>query len=267
MDVYLSEKQRNRARLRFRIKLYFYAALSMGVIVGVFYTIMFSPLFRVREIVVRGNKILSADQITSALESSVTAGSYIKHFLGATNYLVWSKTAPAELFTMLPALSSASITGDYLKKRIIVDVSERQRFGIMCAAEESARKCLWFDRDGTMFETAPAAEGSTVMTINDYSGFNAAVGARILNDPRQIEAASSIFNILQMLGIRIKEMKIMRRELRELIVPTYEGAELRFGLNTDPQQFSEALRKLKNDPGLDKLQYIDMRVENRVYYK
>lgn len=263
MRVYLPEKERKRAKLRLRLKIAVFTLIAGLMAAGTGYVVFYSSLFRLHEVVVTGNRFTDEARILSTVQSSIIGNSFVKRLLGHTNYLVWPEEAPSIFFTFLPAISEAKITRDYFEKKITITVKERERFGVWCRANE----CFWFDRDGVIFDNAPSAQSSLLPTIHDYSKTDIPLGSRVFSDSKHIENILAAFEIVNAIGIGIEELNLSRPELREFYVKTYDGAELRFSLDLDPRPFASALYKLKVDPGLKKLEYIDMRVENRIYYK
>ena len=251
-NVYLPDRERRQARFRRKFKFYL-SLLAFGfLLIGVSYVVFVSSLFRVNEIVITGNKFIEESAVRNVLTASISGN--------LDNYIFWPNKLPQEFFTFLPAISEAEIKKDYLHKKITVALKERERFGIWCLSEnERLRDCAWFDRNGVIFERAPAVQSSLILTVlgNKELPQNAAYIANI----------SAAFEITRSLGISIKEVSLSKPEFREFYIKTHDGPELRFSLGIEPNQFSAGLEKLKNSPGFKKLRYIDMRVENKIYYK
>jgi len=53
----------------------------------------------------------------------------------------------------------------------------------------------------------------------------------------------------------------------EIEVSTVGGPELKFSTIINPSYLKEPLQKIRNTVGFKNIQYIDMRVENKIYYK
>ena len=77
-----------------------------------------------------------------------------------------------------------------------------------------------------------------------------------------------IFEVLEKSDLKIKSLRLERLELQEIIAdsPGNSLPKIYFSLRIDPGFTLAAIESIKN-LGLEKVEYIDLRVENRVYYK
>ena len=73
-----------------------------------------------------------------------------------------------------------------------------------------------------------------------------------------------IFEILEKSGLKIKSLKLEDIALQEII--TDSSPKIYFSLRIEPNFALAALQSLENI-GFEKMEYIDLRVENRAYYK
>ncbi|KKU14692.1 hypothetical protein A3A20_00920 [Candidatus Wolfebacteria bacterium RIFCSPLOWO2_01_FULL_45_19] len=271
MKVYLPEKEKKWARFWFKLK-FFIWVLAVGFsVIGLAYVVFVSNFFRVNDIVITGSRFVDDASVKEALMLSVLSNSLIKNALGAQNYLFWPKEVPVEFFALLPSVSEASISKDYFEKTITIALKEREKFGIWCLE----RNCFWFDRGGVIFENAPAAQSNLILTVIGYPEPSIVseelqifpLGSKVFSDASHTANIFSAFEILNSLGIGVRELSLSRPELREFYAETYNGAELRFSLDLDPRRFAAGLEKLNIKPGLRNLEYVDMRVENKIFYK
>ena len=78
----------------------------------------------------------------------------------------------------------------------------------------------------------------------------------------------SIFTALQSsLASNVQEVRLNDLSLEEVDVTTYNGPELLFSLRFPAAGVSDAVNAIERMTSLAKLQYIDFRVQNKVYYK
>jgi hypothetical protein len=232
-----------------------------------------TPIFRVDSVRVEGLTYIPNDQVSTLLKANVTGRSWIKNFLGFNNMLVWPTRISSSDLRSIPEASSVTIQKSYSRHLILVSVQERKRGGIWCfkgasapsSTESNGSNCFWFDEQG-MISRAPATEGSLVLSINDYSRSGVAQGEAAL-PASFLSNLFSIFNALNKIDVVPKEIRLNDLALEEVQVPTYTGPNLSFSLRFSANNTPAAFKELALKTDVTKLQYIDFRIENRIYYK
>ena len=288
-DVY---KKENRRRRRVILGLIF--LIVYGVFLGGAWLVIRSPLFQIQKIEISGNKTISNDDILAFVSRRMSHGSFWKQLLGAENILVWPENFSSDDLRIIPELKSLSVKKDYGKRSIGISVEERQPFAVWCFMKpqmnadetlinadtsngnisenprgnlrESASDCWWLDDNGVLFARALQVEGNLITVVNDYSQKNLGLGSDILPS----EFISNIFSVFKVISggdFSVKEIRLNNINLQEVEVDTYSGPKLYFSLRFPADNALAVIQSLKNQPGLDKLQYIDFRLENRAYYK
>jgi hypothetical protein len=123
--------------------------------------------------------------------------------------------------------------------------------------------CLWFDKNGIIFEEAPLVEGNLINNVDDFSGRSFKLGESVLGE-KFFSNLLKIFDVLEKSDLGIKSLRLERIELQE--IHTESSPRIYFSLRFDPYFGLSAIQSLKN-LGLNRVAYIDLRVENRAYYK
>lgn len=288
-DVYKKENRRRR-----RVIFCIIALAVYGAFLGSAWLIIRSPLFQVQSVEIKGNKTVPSESIRALINRKISAGSFWKKTLGVQNMFAWPEYFSSDDLRIIPELKSISIEKNYRKRTASITVEERQPFGVWCLSEpqinadntpisadmnnsgisenprsnprESASSCWWFDNEGTLFARALNVEGNLIAVVNDYSQKNLGAGSNIL--PSEfIPNMFSIFQVLSKSDFSVKEIRLDDINLQEVEVDTYEGLKLYFSLRFPADNALAVIQSLKNQPGLNKLQYIDFRIENRAYYK
>ncbi len=77
----------------------------------------------------------------------------------------------------------------------------------------------------------------------------------------------SILNVVSKAELNVKKININRLEFMEAEVELYNGPKILFSLRRGADNYLEVLRSLAQKRGFSNLGYIDLRVENRVYYQ
>lgn len=111
------------------------------------------------------------------------------------------------------------------------------------------------------------AEGQLINKVNDFSGRLLKLGEPIL-DKKFANNIFKIFEILEKSDLKIKSLKLEDIALQEIIADSGTSLlpKIYFSLRFNSEFALTAIESLKKN-GLEKIEYIDFRVENRAYYK
>ena len=173
--------------------------------------------------------------------------------------MVWPRGGVALTGTVL---ESAAVEKDWLTRSVVIKIQERERLGIWCVEGEN---CYWLDNNGIVFEEAPATEGSLILKVYDLQKADLRLGFSVIED-RFINNLNSILKNLDQLNAAIRKITFDRK-LQEVKVETYGGPDILFSIRFDPVPSIEAFQKLSETLDPRKIDYVDLRVSNRVYYK
>lgn len=247
---------------------------------GLIYILVYSPIFRVDQFTFQGNKRLSNEAVMAIIRPLIFQGR-IANFLGWNNFLSWPNGGVDVSGT---AFLEAMVYKDWLTRSITIAVQERERFGIWCVnpslledrpsskprASQSSKSeggeiCYWIDEEGVMFEEAPLTEGTLILKVRDIKNPRLAIGFQVLED-RFINNLIAILKNLKDFNFAVENL-ILDRELQELKVETYDGLLVLFSIRFDPQLNINSFKELQGILDFKKIKYIDLRVENRIYYK
>lgn len=219
------------------------------------YILFFSPLFKVRAIEV--GETSKRGEIS--LEELKNAFKYDNIFLYTKNDI------KEDLMTEFSIISDIGISKNIIKRSIKLNIIERERLGIICQME----KCFYIDKTGIIFEDAPQTSGSLILLIKDYSQRNFDIGNSVLEE-RIVDFIYKLKeNLFLQTGVKALEFNLLSFPPIELKVVTSEGWYAIFSLDRDTESQLLVLKtvleeKIKNREGLE---YIDLRIENRAYYK
>lgn len=292
-EFYFDEKQRKRRQRILKIRIYSNAVVFSLLAAGFFYFLTNSPFLKIKSISAisgeGGEFGAESEELIRDLRIFFASNSEIAALFGPDNILIWRIDIPNFLKNQ-PAFSNLEISKNYFKREINVKFEKREKFGAWCQqtltnadyAQTNAEieknqfesvlslyksACWWFDRNGIIFEKAIKAEGEMIYKIQDNSERRLNPGESIF-EKRLFENLLKIFEILQMANLNIKTLYIDNLALEEAEVRPLINSipQIYFSLRFDPTFALTAIESLKKT-GLEKVQYIDFRVENRVYYK
>lgn len=257
MQVYLDQQHTYTQRRNFRIKLYFGFMLLVLFVTLIIYVLLYSPIFQIREFKIAGTKRLT-DEETLRILQSIVLQTKLDNFLGAKNLLTWNEK---EADVSKTALAAASISRDWLRQSINISVQERERVAIWCDIHDF---CYWIDHTGLLFEEAPKTEGSLILTINDPD-------TELIRGTQIVEERFAPHLVKLITGISKLQFPIKKltyeRKLQELQMEIYAGPDILFSIRFDPELNLASLQTLQEKIGLKGIRYIDLRVENRIFYK
>ncbi len=289
-DIYIDERERRKRRRFLKFKIYAVVFLFSILLVGVAYVIIYSQLFQIKNIIqVNGDLTpADADQLIGNLKNFFVSQSKIAGFLGSDNILIWNKEILAK-FPKAPEIAELTIEKDYFKREIKINVKKREKFGVWCVTaqkyaeftqnnaevprdsessqRESAEQCSWFDKKGVIFAETPQLEGQLINRVEDFSSRTLELGDLVLEE-KFLPNLIKIFDVLDKSGLKIKSLRLEDLQFQEIIADSLSDSlpKIYFSLRFDPTSNLVAVESLKSF-GLEKIEYVDLRVENRAYYK
>ncbi|GEM_PF-791897 len=266
MNLYLNSTPIVKKRRRVRV--WWYALLLFGGLatIGIGYLFLDSSLFQVRHIIVIGvHRVLPENALDILRPILIEA--HALNFLGMDNLWAWQSR---RIDVPTPAFLSAVVQRNFLVRTVDISVQERQRFAVWCfdnavPADTAQQNCFWFDMTGILFEPGPETEGNLILTIHELGNNILPIGTRITED-RFISNIRKIIDQLQHLGAPISSV-VFNRETQELKVTLYQGVIIYLSIRFDPEVNFQALNQVLHTITLNTLEYVDLRVENRIFYK
>lgn len=260
INAYLKKRRRRRG-LYIEIAI---VILVAAAALGFFWWLIFrAQIFRIDSIEIKKSDSLSDGEVRTYLEGRLMS-SWWNRKLGINNFLVWPGELEEKDLADFPKAKAMVMDKGYWSHKLTVEVVERDRAGIWCAAKEQG-KCFWFDGDGLIFADAPDIDGNLIVTVKDGSQANLAVGGKILPD-KYIKNFFSIVDVLKKVQatgqIRLEDLA-----LEEVSVSAENSPKLYFSLRFPADNTAAVVESLRSSSDFGKIQYIDFRIPNRAYYK
>ena len=244
------KKRRKKNRYGKKILAFAIIFLFLLLVAGV----ALSPILKAKEINIYGNKEIDSEAIKNNIQS-------INILLMTTNGL------KNELLKDFPKISEIEIRKNIFKRTIAVTIVEREKLGIIC--KENTGNCFYIDKNGIIFENAPKTSGSLILLIKDFSSREFTLGGKIFTE----QIMDSIVEIRESFNsstkVKIDWFETRTNPPKELRIITTKGWYILFDSARDTKKQFSILKtaldeKIKNT---DNLEYIDLRIENRIYYK
>lgn len=216
------------------------------------YVLFLSPIFEIKEIKISGNRVVGVEEI----ESVINQGNF---------FLVTENKLKNTLNSNFPRIALIDIKKDIFIQSIDIKIIERKEIGIFCKQD-----CYYIDEQGVAFEKAPQTSGTLILVIKDNSEGEVEIGKNAIEKEFMADLIDLRNYLADQLELRVLEFIIESGVSEDLRVDTNEGWYILFDRSLDLQNQIEALRlvleeKIKEERS--SLEYIDLRIVNRVYYK
>ena len=149
------------------------------------------------------------------------------------------------------------------------EIEHGERIAIVCKDETA--ECFYIDKQGIAFEQAPQTSGSLVLLIKDYSEREYHLGKEIF-EQRIVNFISQVrYGLSSEAGLAILDFNVLSFPPKDLKVMTNEGWYILFDLERDIKSqllgLKAALEEKISEEERKNLEYVDLRIENRIYYK
>ena len=238
----------------------FFLLLIFIMMVGIVYIFFFSPLFTIRDISISGLSAESKPQALADIQSALNQVQLM--YLKPNRNILFLNTQKLQdqMLEKLPNIKEVSVTKSYFHG-IEVNFQQRELVAIWCFSDN---ECWYVDQNGEQMSPAPEASGFVFIQINDLRERDKIIDKKLFGP------------ILQ----AVKKMSDIQLPVRAVLIPTDSFTEFRattsngydviFDIGSNLAQQLEVLRvfwgEMKKDP-LFNPQYIDLRIEGRVYYR
>lgn len=266
---------KDRKKKIFKIKLYLALFLFLALIVGLVFLSRSSKI-NIDQVNISGNKVITTEEILSVVESKL-AGYYLFVFPRHNIFLYPKAKIKRELLETFKRIAEVDINRENFRE-ITITAPERIGKYLWCSAVsvDTGEKCYFVDKDGYTFDEAPNFSGSAYFKLyGDLEAERDPTGQSFLGP----EEFGRLMDFYEDLNTVTKPIK-----LSSLIV-NLEG-DYEFGMDsTDGKiifkkenDFDKLLENfasaIKSDPlktdfqeKLKSLLYIDLRFDNKVYFK
>ena len=259
------KEERNARPLFARISFYFLLAAFVAVTA---YALLFSLFLEIKTVEIEGNETLETQVIARKINGMV-AGKYFG-IIPKNNYLFLTeekiKRMLEDEFKKIKSVEISRTFPDRLK----ITVTERKALIVWCSGET----CHIIDEQG--FAYTPVSLDSPEVLENNLIKVEDS-GARAIEAGKQVvtgEYAAYLTELREKISRNLEirnEWKTPSPMAQEIEVPAGEGWRLIFSSKISPEKSLRTLETfLSQEVGEEKrkdLEYVDLRVENKVFYK
>ncbi len=260
------DQLKEKRRKKFLLKLFSIIGLVFLCMASAVYLLFFAGFLNVRAIDVNGAEIIPPADLKSAAEGWLN-GRFLGIARNRSLLFISSDKLASELAVKFPRIDSVEIKKEFPHGLKIV-ITERQSAGIWCFA--ASGHCFYFDKNGTAYADAARSSGFLILNVADGQGQAVALGSRVSSEER-VKNIITANELLPKIGVNVAEFSIPSGSFDEFDARTAGGWKILFGDSTDIAKQIVSLGVLFRDKlsavSRTGLYYIDLRIQDRIYYR
>jgi len=227
----------------------------------------------ISEINVSGNSVVSTDDILGVVERNLS-GAHFWLFSKRNIFLYSKKKIESEIRTEFKKIKDIDISlMDF--KNLSLEVTERKPNSMWCGVEFNlaSTDCYFLDGDGFIYSNAPDFSGNVFFKVyGPLPSKNDPIGQNFL--PVSKYQNQTFFNGVVLQG-GLESVALLKLPDNDVEIYFEGGGKAIFNLNQNINKVSNDLISILNDDnfknlfndGERQLDYIDLRFDNRAYYK
>ncbi|MAF20820.1 MAG: hypothetical protein CMI55_04015 [Parcubacteria group bacterium] len=263
------KKKKKKSSLRRII----FRGLFFCILVGLAYFLIWSPFFWVKEIEV--NQAQFSSQSIEIVQDILNQR-FWKLIPQKSIFLVSADKIRTEILDRFPEIKQVAVIKK-IPRRLEVIIDKREKIGIWCQIEwldlatstgqilnreRKINQCFQIDNQGVIFKESPLISGS--MILNIYSQDQS---VQIRDEVISSEIVDFVIAVNKGLSLRIDDFELI--SIEDLKAKTSAGWHIYFNPSYSADAQIKALEAVLESEIQDpnSLEYIDLRIENRVYYK
>ncbi|MEK9183529.1 MAG: hypothetical protein AAB890_00460 [Patescibacteria group bacterium] len=140
-----------------------------------------------------------------------------------------------------------------------------REYGVFCIGEERPDACYWFDNNGVLNQKATVVLGDVLLNINEISDYKPESNKQFLEN-NLWENMALIIEFLKSGKLDVKNVLFIRSS-QDLIITTNDSVKILFSLRFNPQNNIAGLLSALEKNKMQNVSQIDLRVENKIFYK
>lgn len=272
MFDYYQEKKREEVIRKRRKKKFVLVSIVFFLFLGFLFFLFHSSFFQIKALEVEEKdnhqQIAEKNLISEVFREELNDLSWPLNWIFSKDNLIpllFKKEVIIEKVSQsFPLFREVNLKVNFFEKKVIFLVKERNKFALWC--KKDREECFWFDEEGIAFLEAPVVEGELIFKVIDYSENEVRKGEKVLTDKDYLKNLISVFDFLNKAGIPLRTLELKDLSLAEISTQKLSNfPQIRFSLRHSPFFALEAIERIKNI--FPRLEYIDLTVENKIFYK
>lgn len=257
-------KNTRRRKIKGRVLRVFFLFLIFTVVVisGVVY-VFYIDKFKIKEVVINGEFILSEKDLRSEIDSVLTSKVLGLASLSRTFYFPKEKIT-ANLLDKFERLEDVKIEKEF-PSTILIDVTERTPVAILCL--ENSSDCFFLDKTAFIFEPAPLFSSGVYLKFFDMREQTNPEEKKFLLDQenfnRLLLFKKQLEDDFQASEIHLKNEGVYEIYMNDWYLILYEQDDWNLLYNN----FMAFYKNLGSAQDIGDLEYVDLRFGKKVFFK
>jgi len=263
-DFGIQRKFHSKREQQRRIRFYLICAVSVFVLALSAYGILYSGSFNIQRVDVSGTQALSASDIQRNVEVGMVRP-HVFSVSGLNIFLFSTQSAEAALLDMFPRIVSVRVARHIFSRSVSVNISEQQATGLLCGPDG---ECYLFNADGLVFAQATEANHSLLVVKEDPLPPISLPNQKYSSATIQFMSDVKRY-VKDRAGVDLLSFTLMN-PYGDIEADTSAGDKIYFSMDYGADKQGEILKNVLTQNIKDQAQglaYIDLRIENRAYYK
>ncbi len=244
------------------LKTLFFVGLVIAAVGFILYLLFFSGFLEVKEISVNGLDKVSSDRFHNELNKRLNS-KWLGMLEHQRNLIFFnSDIFKAEMLSIFPEIKDITLDKN-LPHALNITLMEREAAGIWCFVGPPAGGCKYFDKEGNMWGEAAKSSGFLILVVDDLR-------PDVQLDKNLLEDFITIYERLKDMNIFVSKFTVPSNFVGDFKVLTSNNYELLFSMDSNIDGQLEVLDIFlteKRGETSFKPQYIDIRIDGRIYYK
>lgn len=237
------------------------AALFVILVILSIYFIYISPYFRIQQVDITGLQNIKEDQFRQIIQKELDKGFIFKH----DNILLFDSEKVRQDISDNYLLEWLNIEKEYRPAMIFIGLEEK----VSALTYLTAENCYNIDLTGAIVEKCNHLSTDFIQ-IRDASEAQKNIGDSAINQAT-VRYIIQLNDELESQGVDIRTFKVISKDSSDLRVLTDQGFEIYFNRSLEIKEqlvrFNILVREEIGAENLDKINYIDLRFGDKVFYK
>ncbi|MFH1189048.1 MAG: hypothetical protein V1652_04375 [bacterium] len=226
-----------------------------------------SSFIHVAAFTVEGSKLFAEDVVREQVGGILRNKNIFARILGDENILSWRNSTVTDIPAIFsPNIAEIDIERNLFQRTVLVVLREREKKAVWCIAKDGEEQCMWVSEEGWLLGSAPFFEGRVIPIVHERSYRDVVKGEAVIS-PQEMKNFLHAFQLLEEVGVTPISIIVENMRFKEFEIETGEGQKFYFSFLFDPLYTESVVRSLEDSEEWKTIDYVDLRVENKVYYK
>lgn len=260
---------KNKSRRKFSFLRFLFFLISITFLTVLIYTLFFSPFLEINAVNINGNKYVEDSSILDKINPEIS-GKYLNFIKKNNLLLVRTGKIEKEIKNNFRIIREIQIKRKF-PSILIVNIIERDPQMVFCGAGD----CFVIDENGEAYDNYSSNdedEKNNFLVLSDESSKKINLGETVLEKKYMEYILEIRQELLGRLEIEVQnDFKTSSLISKDVRVKTKENWEIYFNEDIELEKEIEMLKVvLENEIEKNQrpdLEYVDLRIDNKIYYK